>query len=191
MHKLLESKGYKKRNGQVFRCDFCKKEVYKGPFHSKNFDRHFCNMECKLTYQRASGFSFDCLVCGKKVKTQPAQIKLRNRKTCSIQCRSKLSAIRAEERHVSGKLTKHQIDRSLRYSKRASDWRMAVFKRDNFICQFCKNRGGYLEADHIKPWAYFPKLRFELSNGRTLCRKCHDKTKISYKEMRKKWALAE
>jgi 5-methylcytosine-specific restriction endonuclease McrA len=45
-----------------------------------------------------------------------------------------------------------------------------------------------LEADHIKPWAYFPSLRFELSNGRTLCRPCHDKTKMDWKTMRTLYA---
>ena len=52
----------------------------------------------------------------------------------------------------------------------------------------CLVRGNYLEADHIKPWAYFPDLRFELDNGRTLCRPCHDTTKISAKAMREKYA---
>lgn len=33
-----------------------------------------------------------------------------------------------------------------------------------------------LNADHIKPFAYFPELRLELSNGRTLCVECHRKT---------------
>lgn len=55
-------------------------------------------------------------------------------------------------------------------------WREKVFERDNYTCQECRQRGIYLQADHIKPFAYFPKLRFELSNGRTLCRECHKKT---------------
>jgi hypothetical protein len=55
-------------------------------------------------------------------------------------------------------------------------WRKAVFERDDYTCQFCDKRGGYLEADHIKPFAYFVNLRFELSNGRTLCLNCHRKT---------------
>jgi hypothetical protein len=56
-------------------------------------------------------------------------------------------------------------------------WRSLVFKRDRYKCTQCgDSRGGNLEADHIKPFAFFPKLRFSISNGRTLCHKCHKKT---------------
>lgn len=55
------------------------------------------------------------------------------------------------------------------------DWRAAVFTRDNWTCQCCGVRGGYLEADHIKPWCAFPDLRYEIDNGRTVCRPCHMK----------------
>jgi 5-methylcytosine-specific restriction endonuclease McrA len=55
------------------------------------------------------------------------------------------------------------------------DWRTAVFTRDNWTCQCCGIRGGYLEADHIKPWCAFPDLRYDVNNGRTVCRPCHVK----------------
>lgn len=48
-----------------------------------------------------------------------------------------------------------------------------VFARDNYTCQVCYQYGGYLQADHIKPWAKFPELRFELDNCRTLCMAYH------------------
>jgi predicted restriction endonuclease len=54
-------------------------------------------------------------------------------------------------------------------------WRKAVYERDNYTCQFCGKKGG-LNADHIKPWSLFPKLRFDINNGRTLCIECHKKT---------------
>ena len=71
-------------------------------------------------------------------------------------------------------------------------WRLDIFKRDNYICQLCGVKGGYLEVDH------YPKMRSEImkeyniksvedalacselwntNNGRTLCRFCHNKTK--------------
>lgn len=55
-------------------------------------------------------------------------------------------------------------------------WRKAIFDRDDYTCQNCGVRGGYLEADHIQSWAHYPKLRHILLNGRTLCRSCHAKT---------------
>lgn len=61
-------------------------------------------------------------------------------------------------------------------SQKYKDWRMSVFKRDRFCCRECKAMGVYLQADHIKSFANFPKLRFEISNGRTLCIPCHRKT---------------
>src|SRR3990167_8684542 len=55
-------------------------------------------------------------------------------------------------------------------------WRESVFKRDNYICVWCDQRGKKLNADHIKPFCLFPELRFVVDNGRTLCIDCHRKT---------------
>ena len=55
-------------------------------------------------------------------------------------------------------------------------WREKVFKRDKYTCQNCKQKGGYLEPHHIKSWAKYPKLRFRLNNGLTLCHNCHKLT---------------
>lgn len=52
-------------------------------------------------------------------------------------------------------------------------WRMAVFRRDDFTCQSCNRRGGTLNAHHIKPWSTHKDLRYEISNGQTLCVSCH------------------
>ena len=69
------------------------------------------------------------------------------------------------------------INKIIRKSVKFKLWRESVFKRDNWTCQKCKTRGGVLHPDHIKPFAKYPELRFELSNGRTLCINCHKKTK--------------
>lgn len=68
------------------------------------------------------------------------------------------------------------IRKKLYFSKEYKNWRKAVFERDHYTCQECGGTKIELNADHIKPWAFFPELRFELSNGRTLCVPCHRKT---------------
>jgi len=64
-----------------------------------------------------------------------------------------------------------------RLSKRWRDWRSRVFERDDWTCRLCGGRGGNLEPHHIRRFADFPSLRFDLANGITLCRDCHAKTK--------------
>lgn len=164
------------KKGIILNCGVCKKEIYLPPSKSSQ-KKTFCK-----EHKNGDKFSFPCKVCGTKVFTQPAQLKYRARSTCSKICRRKLAHQRAEVRHQY--VTQGQLNRFARYSVEAFEWRKSVFKRDDYTCQMCFVRGKYLEADHIKPWAYFPELRFELTNGRTLCRPCHNTTKISAKKMR-------
>lgn len=64
--------------------------------------------------------------------------------------------------------------KGIRRSNDYKRWRFDVFARDKFTCQKCgDNKGGNLNAHHIKHFADYPELRFELSNGITLCEPCH------------------
>ena len=62
-------------------------------------------------------------------------------------------------------------------------WREAVFARNNWTCQKCNMKGGYLHPHHIKSFAKFPELRLAIDNGLTTCIKCH-------KEIHKKVRLS-
>lgn len=64
-----------------------------------------------------------------------------------------------------------------RHNKRkepeVNEWRLEVFKRDTFTCQKCFVKGIKLEAHHIENWSSNKELRYDISNGITLCKDCH------------------
>jgi hypothetical protein len=76
--------------------------------------------------------------------------------------------------------------RKIRNSPEYAAWRIAVFTRDNYTCVFCGQKGGKLNADHIKSFAKHPDLRLELTNGRTLCVPCHKTTETYLAKGRRK-----
>jgi len=76
----------------------------------------------------------------------------------------------------------------IRHCAKYKEWRLSIMERDNYTCQKCDKRGGWLEADHypesfsdifhknnIKTLeeALNCKKFWEIENGRTLCKKCH------------------
>ncbi len=54
-----------------------------------------------------------------------------------------------------------------------TNWRNKIFCRDKYYCQMpgCKRKGRCVH--HIRKWAEYPSLRFDVDNGITLCSKCH------------------
>jgi len=67
----------------------------------------------------------------------------------------------------------------LKKSKKWKEWREAVFRYDDYTCWICNEKGGELQPHHLYSFAYYPKLRFIISNGITLCKFCH-KTYTDY-----------
>lgn len=80
------------------------------------------------------------------------------------------------EKHPNWKGGITPINESIRKSLEYKLWRMAVYQRDKYTCIWCGYKGGLINADHIKPFAEYPELRFAIDNGRTLCIDCHRKT---------------
>lgn len=69
----------------------------------------------------------------------------------------------------------------LRLTSPYKNWKLQVFKRDNFTCQECGMKNKNLECHHIKSFAEYPKLRMDIDNAISLCKKCHLKTKTREK----------
>ncbi len=134
--------------------------------------------ECHWNWQGKKLIVLHCEDCGKPLKTKPwgKQGKV---KYCPV-CRSK------GERsvHWKGGTTPQRMKESM--TNEYKEFVKAVLQRDNYTCQRCnrKNGGGWvikLHVHHIKSYAENPKLRFEISNGITLCEVCHRDTLRNHK----------
>ena len=53
------------------------------------------------------------------------------------------------------------------------EWREEVYKKDNYTCKKCNEKGGRLNAHHIYNYWSHVDLRFNVDNGVTLCKNCH------------------
>lgn len=109
--------------------------------------------------------------CSRECKTK-AQI---GRKMSKEWCQNQSIRLKGSKSHFwKGGVTKE--NKRLRTTYEYRLWRKSVFERDDYTCQACGNRGCYLQADHIMPFSMYPEMRFDISNGRTLCVACHKKT---------------
>lgn len=134
-----------------------------------------------------SKLMFQCLYCG-HIELLPQSIITRRggKKYCSWKCRQE--AMRGENAPNYGggsKMTKEQnpmwrggtsfMRQGREMMAEQAKWRRLVFCRDKYICQRCGyNKGKKLNAHHKASWSEYPDKRFELSNGVTLCKECHD-----------------
>jgi hypothetical protein len=123
------------------------------------------------------GVYFDCLYCSIRCRISQSKFNRKIKHFCSTNCYAKYREdfMKPEEQPTwrGGITRKTQQGRG---SKKYVAWQQAVLIRDNKTCVWCRATDK-LEADHIKRWAYYPELRYELSNGRTLCQTCHNKTR--------------
>lgn len=136
--------------------------------------------QVKLRAKRHTDISrakISAAMCGKLVTTD-RQLQVRKQKKTAETCARMKKARRIRDPIGTRKA---DIDPHYRAGLDLNIWREAVYARDSFICQHCNKVGGTLNAHHVKPWAKFPALRFEIDNGITLCVPCH---KAEHKRMR-------
>lgn len=156
-------------------CLFCGKEFN----HKPSRPHKFCSRKC-ATSSPETRMKMSIASKGKPKSPEVVARKFGRRNTAETRKKMSESAKRrvAEGRHHNYKGGVAGENERIRHSVEYRLWREAVFKRDNWTCVWCGSMSGkgnpvYLEADHIKPFAYYPELRFAIDNGRTLCRPCH------------------
>ena len=82
----------------------------------------------------------------------------------------KYGLIKRYERRI--EVLKFWVDSHDRNSEQYKRWRSAVFSRDGYQCQKCGSKYD-IQAHHVKTWSRHKSLRYDVSNGITLCHKCH------------------
>lgn len=151
----------------------------------------------------------NCIVCDTPKKVHPSQFKFgtNSGKFCSSKCANIINKDKLHtpetykkisdaligkrqpwntgDRHYGWKGGVTPLHKKIRNSFEYEEWRKQIFERDLYTCQHCGEVGGKLNADHIKPFALYPDLRLELSNGQTLCEGCHDIKTTADKSMYK------
>lgn len=183
----------------ISRCSLCDKEFEAYLFKIKE-GRMYCSRSCagkinhskKIVSPKEVGKKISLTMRGRT----PKNIKLlvnsgnkfrftsENRKgktptkgmKFGIETRTRKSDKMKGKKHWNWQGGKTKRAEKIRKSLKYKIWREKVFKRDNWKCVWC-GKGGELNADHIKPFSRYPKSRYVLKNGRTLCIPCHKKTK--------------
>ena len=169
-----------KKTGAEYECNVCGKTVYKSRWELNRAAWVFCSNKCY--WKSLKGRKLPQSTRGKMSKsfTGRKYSEEHNRKIRVAQTGKPkwnietIKKISGENNHMwkGGISTENQL---VRHSYKYVQCRRAVVKRDSGRCIKCGSIKK-LHADHIKPFSTYPELRFELSNGRTLCEPCHKQT---------------
>ena len=123
-----------------------------------------CQCSCgKICYQSGSR------VCNGIVKSCGCLVKEINTKLC---------AARSGSNHYKWKNDRESVSKRIRHQMKS--FTSTVLNRDSFTCQKCHRRGGDLVAHHLDGYNWCVEKRREISNGITLCEKCHHHFHLQY-----------
>ena len=183
------SLGFKPRTGVYVNCEVCGKESYYKPSAYKKRQHYFCSRDCHHKGQEKR-VAMVCGTCGKVYSRPESTVKWQairgnHKDYCSKACYG--ISLKAK---FAGEKSPHWrggTSRAYKYGYNGPEykaWRERVFKRDSYTCQYCGKKGGYIEPHHIFSFSSFPEFRFFTHNGITLCKSCHNTTKINFRDMK-------
>jgi len=157
---------------------YCGRDCFKVGISGRIQSREVVDKIAKSNTGRKTGIFIRCTLCKKEKYIFPYLIKKIIGNFCNATCFVKWTS---GSLNPKWKGDSYPENKRLRQSFKYRQWRKSVFLRDNFSCVLCqyKSKGTKptdINADHIKAWYLYPKHRFEISNGRTLCLPCHCKT---------------
>jgi len=141
--------------------------------------KKYCSIECNIR-----AVVKICEVCGKefRIKKSHADGRFCCSKKCNVINQRKKIGVK-NNNWKGGISTENQLARTCSTYK---EWRISVYKRDHFTCVICGEHGKRINAHHVKAWKTHKELRYDISNGITLCHKCHKEVHKNQKKSAKK-----
>lgn len=192
----------------IKQCAYCNQVIKVSP--SKNSQYNFCNRNCYNKFHSKNLKSFICEICGKSFTSSNTKNanrfcsrdcynqyhNIKNKKRQCLTCKEYFIAKTSEDKYCCRECydkNRHMpkgeyhwnwkgglsVEKDKRDSNQYKQWRLAVYQRDNYCCVKCGSKDK-LNAHHLKSWKNYPHLRYEISNGITLCEKCHIKYHQEY-----------
>ena len=145
------------------KCGVCSKKI------KNRGATNFC-----ITHMGASlkkPINVSCNSCQREIVRCPSTVNKRN--YCNSTCAGQgYKLFQSKENHWNWQGGISGATQPLRKSYASYLWRQEVLRLCGKVCCLCKSTEN-IETDHIKPWSVYPDLRFEISNGRVVCRSCH------------------
>lgn len=110
--------------------------------------------------------TIQCTNCSQDFERQLSSIARSNKHFCSCKCYAQYQK--------ENRIQTEDITDSAQYK----EWRKQVYIRDVYRCRMpgCNSNSKDIAAHHIYPKKKYPEKQFEINNGITLCRSCHETT---------------
>ena len=184
-------KGKTPKNIELFKAKGAIANIGREPWNKGKTNRDdYRILKASFKMKKVTPIIKNCPICGLTFEWTKKSPKIRCSKECDTTWRkgktfSKKTQFKKghQPKNYKGGVT--QKNRLIRTSVEMKDWRLKIFNRDGFKCQSCGQVGGELECHHIKGFADYPDLRFDINNGITLCVSCHIKVD-KYRARRRK-----
>ena len=166
-------------------CLICGNRFYRNPSQIACGSNKYCSKEC-VDKSKRNGVKRNCLVCHKPFYAKPHQIIRGHGRFCSMKC---WHVFNRGDNHSQWNAEMTDEERAIRNGSKRDlpeykNWRRNVFTRDNYTCRACGAIGVRLNAHHVIPWSVDVSLRYEISNGITLCKSCHKKEHKRLKKLK-------
>lgn len=107
-----------------------------------------------------------CFYCKKSFERVNSSFKRSEKNFCSVECFKRYL--------IENRVVTNDVTDSAEYK----EWRKKVYARDSYLCKMpgCNSKSKIIAAHHIFPKKQFPEKQFDINNGITLCKKCHEQT---------------